>query len=212
RIIGLKQKYFPGRDPRTIELHATDIFNHKKAFKDMPLERRLAIFSDVIQIISEIDCAITAVVIRKDRLYSETLDIHAYAMELLFERLCYFFDTTNGINKMQGKDEECGILLIDSVNPKYDNKIRLKTRALFMTGSKYQKNNYLIEDPLFIDSSYRHLSQMVDCIAYCVRRNYRSKIPDQKEQETYRIWLNQIRNKFLSGNGFDKYGIKVFPK
>lgn len=113
---------------------------------------------------------------------------------------------------MCGRDEECGIMLVDSINPKYDNKIRMKIRTLFMTGSKYQKNNYLIEDPVFTDSSYRHMSQMVDCIAYCIRRNYRSKIPDQKEQETFENWLNQMRDKFLGNHDFDKYSIKVFPK
>ncbi|MCL2149201.1 MAG: hypothetical protein FWH47_07690 [Methanomassiliicoccaceae archaeon] len=53
---------------------------------------------------------------------------------------------------------------------------------------------------------------MVDCIAYCVRRNYRSKTPSKEEQETYKGWLEQIRCKFLGGREFDKYGIKVFPK
>lgn len=104
-------------------------------------------------------------------------------------------------------------MMIDSVNSKFDNKIRLKVRALFMTGSEYQKNNYLIEDPVFVDSSYRHLSQLVDCIAYCVRRNYRFKETDSKEKETYGEWLNQIRDKFVGGpTQFEKYGIKEFPK
>lgn len=211
RIMDLKQKYFPGKDPRSVELHATDIFNHKKAFKNLSLDTRLAIFSDIIQIISDSECTITAVVVRKDKVYNDSLDIHSYAMELLFERLCYFFDTTNNHNKTMNKDEECGIMLIDSVNPKFDNKLRLKIRGLFMTGSKHQKNNYLIEDPMFVDSSYRHLSQMVDCIAYCIRRNYRQKDVDPKEQETFKMWLDQIRCKFLRNIEFDKYSIKVFP-
>lgn len=211
RVVGLKQKYFPGRDPRTVELHATDIFNHKKAFKNMSVDTRIKIFSDIIQIICDVECTITAVVIRKNKLYSKSLNIHSYAMELLFERLCYFFDTTNGNLRMQGKDEECGIMLIDSVNPKFDNKLRLKIRGLFLTGSKYQKNNYLIEDPMFVDSSYRHLSQLVDCIAYCIRRNYRAKLPNLQEQEIFKKWLDQLRHKFLNNFEFDKYSIKVFP-
>lgn len=101
RVLGLKRKYFPSRDPISVELHATDIINHKGPFKTLPLEVRLSIYSDIIKIISEVDCAITAVVIRKDRLYSETLDVHSFAMELLFERLCFFSILL--MEKMSGK-------------------------------------------------------------------------------------------------------------
>ena len=31
---------------------------------------------------------------------------------------------------------------------------------LSKSGTKFEKNNYLIEDPLFVNSEYRHLSQL----------------------------------------------------
>jgi len=91
RVRGLKQKYFPQARFDEIEIHATDIFNHKGPFKNMSLEKRLSIFHDVMTIISEIDCSISAIIIiGKDKLRSKTMEVDTFAMELLFERLCYF--------------------------------------------------------------------------------------------------------------------------
>lgn len=101
RVRSLKQKYFPNAKYNEIELHATDIFNHKGAFKNMSLEKRLAIFTDVMTIVSEIDCSISAILIRKDRIKRKTLEIDIYALELLFERLCYYHNVANGENRME---------------------------------------------------------------------------------------------------------------
>lgn len=212
RVRGLKQKYFPKARYDEIEIHATNIFNHKGPFKNMALDKRLAIFADMLTIISDVDCSISAVLIRKDELRSKTLDIDSYAMGLLFERLCYYLNVTNGENRMNGKDEQYGILMIDSVNTKYDNRIRARVRDLFENGTKYEKNNYLIEDPIFVDSSYRHLSQLVDCVAYCIRRNFRKAMIDEKERETFESFFRIIEPKLLrNGSKQEGYGLKTFP-
>lgn len=212
RVRGLKQKYFPNARFDEIEIHATDIFNHKGAFKNMSLEKRLAIFTDIMTIISEIDCSISTILIRKDRIKSKILEIDIFALELLFERLCFYHNVANGENRMEGRDEQYGILMIDSVNSKYDNKIRIKVRSLFENGTKYEKNRYLIEDPIFVDSSYRHLSQLVDCVAYCIRRNFRMAEADERERETFEVFFKMIEPKLLK-NGFrsEGYGLKIFP-
>ena len=163
-------------------------------------------------IISEIDCSISTILIRKDRIKSKILEIDIFALELLFERLCYYHNVANGENRMEGRDEQYGILMIDSVNSKYDNKIRIKVRSLFENGTKYEKNRYLIEDPIFVDSSYRHLSQLVDCVAYCIRRNFRMAEADERERETFEVFFKMIEPKLLK-NGFrsEGYGLKIFP-
>ena len=213
RVRGLKQKYFPKAKFDEIEIHATDIFNHKRSFKNMSLDKRIQIFKDVMTIISEIDCSISAVLIRKNKLHSDSLEIDTYAMELLFERLCYFHSVSNGANKMDGKDEQYGILMIDSVNVKYDNKIRAKMRLLLDSGTRYEKNEYLIEDPIFVDSSYRHLSQLVDCVAYCLRRKYREAEVDDNDRRAFEEFFKIIEPKLLrNGSTSNGYGLKIFPK
>lgn len=213
RVRGLKQKYFPMEDYYNIEIHATDIFNHRGAFKNMALEKRLRIFRDVMTIVSEIDCSISAVIVRKDFIKSDGFEIDIFAMEMIFERLCYFLNVANGNNRLYGNDEEYAIIMIDSVDKKYDNKIRMKIRSLFDNGTRYEKNKYLIEDPIFVDSSYRHMSQIVDCIAYCIRRNFRAKEADEKERETFDSFFRIIEPKILkNGIGTNRYGLKFFPK
>jgi len=162
----LKKKHFPNRDPRDVELHAIDILNHKKAFKSMTVPVRLEILTDVIDLITGIDCTIISVLIKKDLIQNKKLDPNMIAIEFLFERICYFLDVKNRDNVENGRFEEYGLMLFDSVNDKYDNKIRAKLRLLFESGTKFEKNNYLIEDPLFVNSEYRHLSQLADCVAY----------------------------------------------
>lgn len=213
RVRGLKQKYFPDKDPNDIEIHATDIFNHKREFKKYPLDKRLELFEDVMKIVNSIDCSISAVIIRKNKLINSSLEIDMFAMELLFERLCYYHSTMNGDNKLNGKEEQYGILLIDSVNTKYDNKIRSKVRSLFERGTKYEKNEYLIEDPIFVNSCYRHLSQLVDCVAYCIRRCLRETVVDEREKQVFQHYFDLISPKLLRrGNNPDGYGLKIFPQ
>ncbi|MBR6213122.1 MAG: hypothetical protein IKQ67_00550 [Candidatus Methanomethylophilaceae archaeon] len=40
------------------------------------------------------------------------------------------------------KDEQYRILTVDSVNAKYDNKVRATIRSLLDSGTKYVKNEY----------------------------------------------------------------------
>ena len=79
-------------------------------------------------------------------------------------------------------------------------------------GTPYSKINYLIEDPLFTDSKWRNLSQLVDCVAYCVRREFMYNQAPAKKQ----IWDNYfkiISTNFDSYNGqYTGYGLKIFPR
>ena len=47
QVIGIKKKYFPEVDYSSVELHATDIFNHTKCFKNIPLQKRLDLFKEI---------------------------------------------------------------------------------------------------------------------------------------------------------------------
>ena len=58
------------------------------------------------RVVSEIDCSISAILIRKDQIKSKTLEIDIYALELLFERLCCHHNVANGENRMEGRDEQ----------------------------------------------------------------------------------------------------------
>ena len=113
---------------------------------------------------------------------------------------------------MDGKDEQYGILLIDSVNPKYGNKVRAKIGTLFESGTEYKKNEHLIEDPIFVDSNYRHLSQLVDRVAYCIRRRFREAEVDESDRRAFTEFFDTIKPKLLKNESItDGYGLKIFP-
>lgn len=174
KVRGLKQKYFPEKDPETIEFHATEIFHHKHVFKDLSLELRTTIFEDILKIIADSNCTLCSTIINKDLVKDkENFDVNALATKFLFERICYFLDSENGSNMAEGKPEEYNLLMFDSVNSTYDNKVRKMIRTYSSKGTGYERNRYIIEDPIFVNSSYRHLSQLVDCSAYVIHRKFR---------------------------------------
>ncbi|MBP5395046.1 MAG: DUF3800 domain-containing protein [Candidatus Methanomethylophilaceae archaeon] len=211
KVVELKKKYFPEKDPAEIEFHATDIFNHTKHFKNVSLDTRLALFGEIMHLISETDCVITAVMIRKDLLVNREQDINSKALEYLFERLCYLLEEKN--KTARDKGAEYGLLMIDSVNPKYDNKVRLIMRGLLKSGTKFEKNRFIIEDPIFVDSSYRHLSQLADCVAYCLRRKFRAKEPSVDTQKQFDDFFKIIEEKLLrKSSRTSGYGIKIYPE
>jgi hypothetical protein len=208
----LKIKHFPTLNPDSFELHTSDIMNHEDMYKKIPLEARLRLVEDMLTIISDIDCTLTAVVIYKQKIWKPDLDVDTWALRLLFERLCWLLEDKNKPTVSSGKPVEYGILLIYSITKKYDAKIRDKILCLFRNGTYYMSNKYLIEDPLFVESKYRHLSQLVDCAAYCIRRKYRTP-PRPDEQEIYDRFNRLIEDKFLKDKHgqFLGHGLKFFP-
>ena len=64
-----------------------------------------------------------------------------------------------------GKGVQYCIMIIDSCGIKPDTKLRQKIAEMLQHGTYYSDLKYLIEDPLFTDSKWRNLSQLVDCVA-----------------------------------------------
>ena len=100
---------------------------------------------------------------------------------------------------------------MDSEGPVKDQNLRKKIYPMLRYGTMYSKLSYLIEDPLFTDSKWRSLSQLADCIAYCVRKKHRQNKPSFHTKH----WLgyfSKIESKFDNKNGrYLGIGLKVFP-
>ncbi|MCQ2079690.1 MAG: DUF3800 domain-containing protein [archaeon] len=215
----VKKKYFLDNSEEDIEIHTTDLISGKKAFKDLSVQIRLDLLNDVIGILDGLDCTLNCVLIRKNFLNNwSSEDIDQRAFKLLFERLCYAHNELNSGLKIKHRDcPQYGLLFMDSISPKVDNVLKVKIRNLMKTGTEYVKNQYIIEDMIFIDSRYRSLSQIIDAVAYCIRRYYRLKFrpdSDSREIETYTQLYQVISKKIRSrsngdGNGV---GIKIYPK
>ena len=78
-------------------------------------------------------------------------------------------------------------------------------------GTMYSQLGYIIEDPLFTDSKWGNLLQLVDCVAYGIRKKHR--INTASFHITY--WdkfYTQIEKKFDNPDGsYINYGLKIFP-
>lgn len=104
--------------------------------------------------------------------------------------------------------QDQGLILIDSVNRVFDNKRRVHIKQFMEWGTYYSKNKYLIEDPVFVSSQYRHMSQIADMVAYLIRRVQR-----EKHRNSFDIYFDYIKDKFDkdSKGRIEGSGIKVFP-
>ncbi len=181
--------------------------------KDLSLELRATIFEDILKIIVDSDCTLCSTIINNDLIKDkENFDVNALATKFLFERICYFLDSENGSRMAEGKPEEYNIMMFDSVNPAYDNKVRKMIRTFSSSGTGYEHNRYTIEDPIFVNSSYRHLSQLVDCSAYVIHRKFR-KTDNVEDKTLFDRFYSILEPTLLKRNGkTEGYGIKIYPK
>jgi hypothetical protein len=102
-------------------------------------------------------------------------------------------------------------MITDSEDLKQDQRFRTRLFQSVRSGPFYSHLNNLIEDPLFTDSKWRNLSQLVDCIAYCIRKQYR---PNTESVHTHywQHYYEKLESKFDNPFGSYKgYGLKIFP-
>lgn len=210
----IKIEYFPALRDVDVELHASDIVHRKNVFKTLGGNTSYKLLEDIYSLISRIDCTIIAVMIRKNKLRKRDLDLELWGFRLLFDRLCKFLEKKNRELISNGLSNEYGLLLIDSVEKSFDRKLRAKILSFLTTGTFYSTNKFLIEDPLFVVSQYRNISQLTDLVAYCIRRKHRNvpssnSMTDKKFEKYYK----KIYNKFDTDDSgrVEGCGIKIFP-
>ncbi len=214
----VKRKYFPNIDPNSLEIHAMNIISGKGQFHDLDVSTRISLFEDVLRIVSKLDCTINCIVFRKNRVknWSED-DVNYTSFKFLFERLCRTHDELNLKLCTQSKDHpQFGILFMDHIQESVDRKVNERFRRMMSSGTEYVKNKYLIEDLIFVDSQYRSLSQIVDCIAYCVRRYHRLVFRSEsnvRELETFRKLYKIVYDRIRGPTNRSKtgMGLKIYP-
>lgn len=214
KVKEIKLKHFPNLPDEEIELHAKDMLNRQDVFKRLNWDEIYAIFDDVFGFVSDdkTDICIIAVVIIKGKMYKGK-DIEKWAYRMLVERINKFLEKNNGTRILAGMGLEYGIMIIDSCGLKADTKLRKKIAGMLREGTYYSDLEYLIEDPLFTDSKWRHLSQLVDCIAYAVRKHFRNPPKPSFHDENWEKYFQIISNKFDTDEkgAIEGCGVKVFP-
>lgn len=213
----VKNLYFQDMDPDDVEIHATDIISRKGLFNKMELTSRLQLLKDVLSILDNINCTVNCAIIRKNLLVGKISDVDNLAYKFIFERLCMTHEELNKYQIKKKLDPQFGLLFMDSIQPKFDEKIKSRIHQMIKEGTEFKDNKYIIEDVIFVDSRYRAMSQIVDCIAYTIRRYYRlqySDNPNQRELALYGEYFDIICPHIRNGKNGDIIGagLKIYPK
>jgi len=202
----IKQKYFPLVDPCEIELHTKDIVHRAYIFKSLGGNTKYDLLEECYRTIGGCGCTLISIVSRKAYVTKPRFDMELWGHRLLFERIEKFLEKQN--------PKEYGLMFIDSIAPKVDKNTRKKLLDFCLHGTRYIKGNELIlEDPIFVLSHHRNMSQLADLIAFCVARKHKGatqmNITDAKFKEFYDIIYPSF-DKDSSGN-VDGCGLKIFP-
>lgn len=210
----IKLQHFPTLPDNEVEFHAKDMENNTGIYRNMPHQNILKIFDSIYSLFSSENFPVTLIssVIQKRNIKKKTIDLEVWGHRLVFERLNKYITKKNKDAVLNRKYQEYGLMIEDTEGFKKDERLRNKLRSMLVDGTLYSKLGYMIEDPFFTDSKWRNLSQLVDCVAYCVRRKYKYNQSLGKKQ----IWDNYFS---LISNEFDKsptgdfngFGVKIFP-
>lgn len=217
KVKSIKLTHFPNIPDSKVEFHAKDMENNTGIYKNMTHNQILNIFDSIYGLFAsqqypDFPASLISIVVQKGNLRKRDLDLEVWAHRLIYERLNKFINKKNQLAISNGKYVEYGLMIEDTEGTKKDENLRNKLRRMLIEGTLYSTLDYLIEDPFFTDSKWRNLSQLVDCVAYCVRREYKLN----QTQEKKKVWdryFKIISNRFdktVSGS-YNGYGIKIFP-
>ena len=210
----IKLRHFPNLPDSEVEIHAKDMQNREGVFKGLSWSKIYSVLGDVFDFIADksTEICIIAVVIDKVKLRKgKDIDIETWAYRLLFERINKFVERQKHIMTEAQYQPEYGIMITDSEGVKKDQKLRGKLLGMSRKGTLYSRLDVLIEDLLFTDSKWRNLSQLVDCVAYCIRKQYRT---NSRSFHTFywQSYYKRIETKFDNPrDSYFGYGLKIFP-
>ncbi len=225
RIINFKNKLkLKYRSPpnQDFELHAKDmvkydknhIINSKSIFKGYNLTDVLPDFIEIANLIKNMKCTIITSCIVKDKLHFQ-IDLDEWCLKFELERLCLYLEKENNRKKLINQDTyDSGIIYFDKSLKEEATRFRF-INDFIKNGSCYQQNEYLVEDPVFVDSINRIFIQITDIVSYIIRRHIRSKIYNKSNvidnftSQAFEL----IREKFdTSSKGkLIGSGLKIFP-
>ncbi len=212
----IKKKYYPLSESEGVEFHAKEIIRGRKEHKILKsMEDRLRLFGEIYDLIKNSEITIINVLINKEKVFphkKSTFDIETWGFRLLYERLGKFMKKINE-DKENNTYEYC-ILIIDSINKEADNNLRLKIQEFVRDGTLYSSHKYIIEEAIFTDSKWRCLSQLADCIAFCIGRVHNNRGTNLKLTDKFKEFYDLIEPRFdRSKKGvLEGCGLVIFPK
>jgi len=213
-VNGIKAKHILNLLAEEVEFHAKEMMNRENIFKDYKLPEIYAMFDDIFSLMESdiFNACIISTIINKRNLYPDK-DAELWGYRLLIERINRFLIKENSNLISASLSPQYCIMIIDSDNKRVDQLIRNKINVMMRDGTYYSELEYLIEDPLFTDSKWRNLSQLVDCISYCVRRFHRQGNRPSYKTSKWNGYYEKIISKFdtCADGKIEGCGLKIWP-
>ena len=206
KIDQLKLMFFPNHNPGDFEFHMSDIAHKSGFFKEKSKEELFEIVKEVFNLISEINCTIICVVIKKEMI-GDPKKIEYMSLQFLLER----FERNLEEKNKDKENKDLGLIIMDRIERRVDfNRLKTIRDVKNQINNIYGKDSFLIEDPVFVNSLYRSLIQLADAVAFCVQRIY------QKPNDItllFRQCFEKIKSKFAvnSRGEIEGAGLKTFP-
>ena len=209
RVLKFKEEEFPDED-KYFELHMDEIASSRGNFSHISTKRRFSLVSKFAKYLGSEEIYLLSIVIDKKRITKKKKQneefVERWAWRLLFERI------ETMLNELS---DNMGFITMDSENRYQDLRIRNKLHQFSDEGTQNINSTKLIPEISFTESQYSNLIQIVDFVAWTVRREYRHKTGSDKpkiKDKLARMVFKELRSKHYSSyNHGMNYGYKVFP-
>ncbi len=186
----LKEQHFLGL--KGIEVHTSDIVHAKRQFQKMAPKTRCDFLEAVAELIATSKIHTFAIVMKKHQIANDFV-VCEYAHKFLYERISWNVAQLNSFLNTAGGNEQCAIIFFDECS-NYNKQFIELVREMVAQGTEYQRNEKIIEDPIFTNSKWRGNIQIADTIAYVF--NYFNKAP--KKNLTMHTALKKVYDAALS--------------
>ena len=171
-----------------IEFHTRDLVHGKRAFKDISnIEDRIAILEDLYSVLDKYSIAIVATIYKRETLDPDVAESRAF--KYLTERALIAFD-----KKRRVEAQEHMVIIIDESSYYHDRNVRQLIKFEVKDGiysRTWLVSHYVLRTPLFMSSKECRLLQLVDLVAYTIRRGLSDK------PNTGRIDMRQYYQKYI---------------
>ncbi len=211
----IKRKRFPNLLDSEIEIHVKYMTSKKGIYEKMTWEQIYTVLEDIFNFITDYNTNLTLIAVLIDKsIMEKDQDIETWAYTLLYERINRYIEKENN-RRILDWNTQYGITIIDTAgSKKSDQKLFTKLFPMLKKGTFFSDLEYLIEEPLFTDSKWRNLSQIADCVAYCIRKKFRTSKNITFHDKHWDRFFNKIKKKLDRGRDgqYMGCGLKIFPE
>jgi hypothetical protein len=158
-----------------IEIHAVEIYNGRKEWKNYDLEQRINFLIEVCKFINTIyHSTIFAIAAKKDSAFFLEKGSHGVFEEVI-GRFGRFLGSFKNIKEYEGIKSYSGLVIMDEESRNNDKNLRNISNGVRRNNSNSQifhSSHFIQEDSLFVDSKNSICMQLSDVICFSIHRYY----------------------------------------